>query len=162
VARLSHELIRAFATFSRSREAPDPRHMTRRGKLVPLGALATLVGLLVAGNVQYMFVSTYRVKNESGSELVRVHLTLESSGGLQDLGVLAVERDTARTGWMSLRGEGSLQARIQGTSDAHGSCATYVEGRHYHVDVDVDGAGRVHCGVRLVTLTELGLLNVIP
>lgn len=151
-----------FDTSSGSRDDNELQQMTRRTKLISLTGVAILGGLLVAGNVQYAFLSTYRVKNDSGPEMVRIHLTLDSSSGLQDLGVVSVGRDSARTGWIRLRGEGSLQARVRGRSEPHASCATYVEGRHYHVDVNVDGAGRVHCEARLVTLTGLGFLNVIP
>jgi hypothetical protein len=57
--------------------------------IVALGVLGLLGCAVVAGNVQYLFLSTYRVKNDSGPPVANVHLTLKSSSGTRDLGVMA-------------------------------------------------------------------------
>ncbi len=136
--------------------------MSRRRTMLAGGVVMLAVGLTLAGNAQYLVVSTYRIKNDSGPSVARVRLVLESGRGVRELALYEVGRDRSRTGWLMFRGEASLRASVEPATRPDHWCSTYVEGRGDHVDIDVDAAGGIHCWVKVVGATELGLLNVVP
>ncbi len=135
--------------------------MSRRRVLAATTVALVLLAVL-AGNAQYVFLSTYRAKNDSGPESVRLVLRLEQVQSARVVRVADIRRDASRTGWLRFRGEASLRAEVEAPDGRRSSCATYIESGWYHADVNVNAAGEAECSVRVVSPLELGLANVIP
>jgi hypothetical protein len=134
-----------------------------RGRIVGGLAAAGVLLVGVAGNAQYMFVSTFRVKNDSAPAPVHVSLSLDQVRGSRHVRTVRLEPDTATTGWLRFTGEATLRAEATGAGGKPSSaCTTYIESGHYHVDINVDAGGRAHCWLKIVSPLDIGLMNVIP
>jgi hypothetical protein len=134
----------------------------RRWLFTFLAGLAVLATVFVAGNVQYLFLTTYRVRNAGGLPLIAVQLSLESARGVRPVAQLQVPRGRSRSGWLRFTGEAMLRANVADSEAGTLSCSTYVEGGLYHVDVTLDAMGHLECRARVVAPLEIGWLNVMP
>jgi hypothetical protein len=82
-----------------------------RGRIVGGLAAAGVLLVGVAGNAQYMFVSTFRVKNDSAPAPVHVSLSLDQVRGSRHVRTVRLEPDTATTGWLRFTGRGHFAGR---------------------------------------------------
>ena len=123
--------------------------MTRRGRVAIIAAACAVV-VLAAGNVQYFFVSTYRVKNAS-IEPATAWLTTRGPSIRRRTRVATVSGGNVRTGWLRSRGDSSFVLRA-----GKNECETYVETAGYHVEASVDVSGRIQCVSELAGLFEFG------